>query len=81
MMRFSQIGGRTDPHIVYEAFTILKHVYNIRSHNSYLESHIVHRDTSLYESSTHFLREEYLEAAFQHPVTSYFDWRHAETDV
>jgi hypothetical protein len=80
-MRFSQIDGRTDPHIVYEAFTLLKHVYYIRSRNSYPESHIVHRDTSLYESSTHFLRVEYHETAFStHHITSYFDWRHAATE-
>jgi hypothetical protein len=81
LMRFSQIGGRTDTHIVYEAFKLLKHVYYIRSRNSYPESHMVHRDTSLYKLSTHFLREDYFEAAFStHPVTPYFDWRYTATE-
>jgi hypothetical protein len=77
----SHIGGRTDPHIVYEAFTPLKRLRCIRSHNSHPESHNIYRGTSLCESSSHSLREEYFEAAFSsHPITPYFDWRNGETE-
>jgi hypothetical protein len=41
-----EVGGRTDHRIVYEGFTLLKHVNYIHNYNTYPDGHVICRRMS-----------------------------------